>query len=404
MKNFLRKYIWLFLIVALAILFPQSLSNQASLNMRMIIAGIGIDYINDKYNVTAEVILPSKSERGNGINAKVEFVSELADTVGAGVNAVSKKFGKIAELSHLEYVLIGDGFENKNIGGELDYFFRNFKLKNSIMLLACDGKSAKDTIKNIGGLDMGVALSMQKVYVANQENLNSIAKTYVDFVRDSLSASGISVLDTLAFEEIQSEQNQSGEQEKENQKQAQMKILSPLKICKNGVFVGTIEDKNDVFAYYLYNQKSKSGNYQIENFSYGDTLNANINIRIDELTKQKIVNFDSSFPTIKLKLHFAEAHIDEIASKTLNSKLFSSYLDKDLQQAIIEKASADIKAQMHHLFDTCKANNIDIFELARECNSRENAKWQKYLSELKDRKNYLENCSFDVEVVFDKIR
>ena len=199
MKKFLRNNIWLFLIIALALLFPQSLSSQAELGMRMIISGVGIDYVDDKYEITAQVVLPAKSEKAGGINAKIGFVTEPAATIGEGVNAVSKKFGKIAEFSHLEYILIGEGFENKNLAGELDYFFRNFKLKNSIMLLSTEQSSAKETITKVGKLDMGVALSMQKIYYTNQENLNAISKTYVDFISESLSADGISVLDTLVF-------------------------------------------------------------------------------------------------------------------------------------------------------------------------------------------------------------
>ena len=395
MKKFLRNNIWLFLIIALALLFPQSLSSQAELGMRMIISGVGIDYVDDKYEITAQVVLPAKSEKAGGINAKIGFVTEPAATIGEGVNAVSKKFGKIAEFSHLEYILIGEGFENKNLAGELDYFFRNFKLKNSIMLLSTEQSSAKETITKVGKLDLGVALSMQKIYYANQENLNAISKTYVDFISESLSADGISVLDTLVFEE---------EEADGQTKQSQMKILSPLKIYKNGEFAAKIEDENDIFAYYFYNRKSKSGNMQLENFSFGDVLNANINIRIDDFKKHKSVNLDVGFPTLSIKFDIIESHIDEIAGKSINAKLFTNYLDKDLQTAIITEAQNKLKNQLYALFEKCKQNNIDIFGVAREYNRYAKQDWQNYLDGLANKEHYLQNCNLDIEVEFDKLR
>lgn len=404
MKKFLRKYIWLFLMVALLLLFPQSMSTQAALNMRMIISGIAIDCADGQYELTAQVVLPSKSQEQSGINAKIDFVSAKGKTIGEAIVGVSSKFGKVAEMSHLEYIMIGQGFENKNIAGELDYFFRNFKLKNSFMLIASNSVPAKETIQKIGKLDMGVALSMQKIFITYQENSNAVAKTYVDFISETFSESGISVVDTLDFEKEESSEQQPNSQSQEQSQVPQIMLLSPIKICKNGQLVGEIADKNHVLAYYFCCKCAKSGNFQFDEFSYGEVNNAKINIRLDNYCCSHSVDFGGTYPLHKIKINISEAHIDEIASDGLNKKIYTPFLDKDLQQAIIERAKNEIKQKIYSLFDWAKENNIDIFNTATIAFRTNPNKWKNFVKSLENKQDYLAVCDLDVEVNFDMIR
>ena len=389
MKAFLRKNIWLFLIIALALLFPQSLSTQAELNTRMIISGIGIDFGDDNYEITAQVILPSAQQKSSGINAKIDFVSSNAQTLAQGISEISNKLGKTAELSHTEYILIGDGIENKNLVGELDYFFRNFKLKNSIMLLSST-KPAKETMKNIGKLDMGAALSMQKIFISSQDNMGAIAKTYVDFINQTYKPSATSQIDTLDFEEDQGDS-------------AKIQLNSPVKLFKNGVFVRKIEDKNQIIAFYLCNKHSKSGNYQLKNFSFGDAFSCNINIRIDQYSCRKNVTFDT-YPVLKIDIKIAEAHIDELSTNSLNKNLYKSYLSKDLQEAIISFAQNKIKQDIYSLFEMCKTIDYDIFEIETLCYNKDKNKLAEYKNGLDEHTTFLDNVQLDVSVDFDIFR
>jgi hypothetical protein len=84
--------------------------------------------------------------------------------------------------------------------------------------------------------------------------------------------------------------------------------------------------------------------------------------------------------------------------------LFSSYLDKDLQTAIIEKAQTKLKEQLYELFEKCKEQNIDIFDVASACKHYKNDEWQTYLAGLENKNEYLQNCNLNVEIEFDKIR
>ena len=119
MINFLKKHVWLFILVFLAALFPESLSDQAKLNMRVIITGIGIDYSDDKYNITSQVVLPQNGSESGGISAHTTYVKADGETISEALHQVSYKLGKVAEFSHVEFVLIGESMRQFNLAGSL---------------------------------------------------------------------------------------------------------------------------------------------------------------------------------------------------------------------------------------------------------------------------------------------
>ncbi|MBQ8468402.1 MAG: hypothetical protein IJ542_01450 [Clostridia bacterium] len=362
----------------------------------MIISGIGIDFDGTNYQITAQAVLPSSNSKESGINAQVDHVSASAETISQAMSEISNKFGKNAELSHTEFILLGNQIENKNIVGELDFFFRNFKLKNSIMLLTCE-KSAKETIEKIGKLDMGVALSLQKIFISEEENMHSLNKSYVEFVIDSFKPSATSQIDTLEFEDT--EENES----KEKQSKAKLKLNTPIKLFKNGVFTSKIEDKEMINAFYLCNKKSRSGNIQLKNFSFGDAINANINLRIDNIKTKKYVTFGDN-PTLHVDIKIVEASIDEISTKGMNKNLYRSVIQKDLQQAIINAAQEKITNGIYELFNYTKSINYDIFGVENLASMFNLDEWNNYIQKLDGKSKLLENVSIDISVEFDKFR
>ena len=403
MKQFLRKYIWVFLIIVLALLFPQSLTDQAELNMRMIVTGIALDYSQDNYNITAQVILPSTNSSSGGINAKISFVSAQGKTVSEGVQQISYKLGKLPELSHLEYLVVGESLNNINIASGLDYFFRNYKIKNSIMLLSANG-SAEEVLKKTANLELGVALSIQKMYLASENSMSAYANNYVDFVIDSYSQSGISLLDTFEITDSNNSQNNSNNQENQNSSGANLEMYSPLSVYKQGLFMNKIEDKNQIVGYYFINPKSKSGNFHIDNFNYGDIYNANINLRIDQLSRNFYTSVDNGTINHKIKITIDECHIDEIAASSINDKLYMSVLDKDTELAILEAFKQKIKDNIYSLFSNMKNLNIDIFKVADNAARHNKQKWQDYITNLSSPEDYVQNINLSVEVEFNQVK
>lgn len=404
MKQFLRKYIWVFLIIVLAMIFPQSLTDQAELNMRMIVTGIALDYSDDKYDITAQVILPSSKVSSGGINAQVSFVSAQGKTISEGVQQISYKIGKLPELSHLEYIVVGKSLNDINIASSLDYFFRNYKIKNSIMLLSAN-ENAGEILKKTSKLELGVALSIQKMYLASESSMSAYTNNYVDFVIDSYSTSGISVLDTFEITEKNSSKDSSSKsEESQSSGEANIEMYSPLSVYKKGLYVDKIEDKNQIIGYYFTNFKSSSGNFHIDGFSYGDIQNANINLRIDQLSRKLFTTIKDGKINHTIKIVIDESHIDEIAASSINKKLYMSVLDKDTELAIVKAFQEKIKDNIYSLFENMQSKNIDIFKIADNAERYNKQEWQNFISNLSNPEEYIKNISLSVEVEFNQIK
>ncbi len=454
MLDFIKKHLWLFLVVALLLLFPQSLTDQARLNMRVIITGIGIDYKDDKYIVTSQIVLPSSGSESGGISAHINYITAEGDSVSEGVQKVSYKIGKVAELSHIEFILVGKTMQDHNIASSLDYFFRNYKLKNSVMLLGCNN-DAKEEIQKTSSLELSVALGMQKVYTSNEASLNGIAKSYVEFINDTYSASGTSVLDTLeiitgssnsdsqsdtssgdASGDSQSSGGQSSTGTEGQQGSASsgsggqssassgsssgqssdsgspsssggsqggnIAIQTPLLLYKRGNLVGKIEDKDAILGYYYTLKNSNTGNIFITDFSYAEAQNANINIQIDRMKKSNKINFINGKPVHEINIKITEAKIDEIASKTLNNTELYKTMKPDMQAEILKAASQKIESFVTKAFIIAKEQNFDVFSSATLANKFKYGDYQNYITTFGE-ENFVKDLSVIVNVTFDNV-
>lgn len=423
MLKFIKKYAWIMFLAFLLILFPQSLSDQAKLNMRVIITGVGVDYVDGQYQVTSQIVLPANGTESGGISAHINYLSASGDTISDGIQKVSYKLGKLAELSHMEFILLGETMKDHNIASALDYFYRNFKLKNSIMLLTCTG-SAKESIFKTKELELGVALSLQKIYISNETSLNGIETSYVDFISESYSTSGCSVIDSFVISTAQdtgsqstsgsgsssstASQSSSGQTSNSgsgtsSSESAKMRTKTPLILFKNGKFSGKIEDENQVLGYYFSNKKSKTGNIFLNGFSFGDIQNANINLRIDNMRKSHSISYENNKIVHTININITDVKIDEIAPIEASNLSQYKQLPKSTQDQILKEASQKIKGLVNSTFLCCQQQNFDIFKTADLCYKVNPNKWQNFISKLDNPNNYINNVSVVVNVNFDRI-
>ncbi len=416
MLKLLKKHTWIFIIIFLLLLFPQSLTDQAKLNMRVIITGIGVDFVDGKYQITSQLILPNNGTQSGGINAHISYITASGTSISDCVQVTSYKIGKFTELSHIEFILVGETMKEHNLASSLDYFFRNFKLKKSVMLLTCFG-TAKEAIHKTSNLELGVALSLQKIYISHETSQCAVATTYVDFISEINSTSGTSVVDTFIISTSSDEQS-SSEQSSESEgaesgsssesssaipESAKIKVNTPLILFKNGTFAGKIEDEEAVWGYYYANLKSTTGNIIVNDFSYGDAQNANINLRIDRMTKSHKIEMVNNKPVHIITLNINEAKIDEIAPQhSANSNLYH-YLSKDMQEAILKSATERIKSLINKTFSTCQEQNFDIFKTADYCYKFKNKEWQNFINTTDNPEEYVKDISLVVSVNFDQV-
>ncbi len=209
MGRFFRRHTWLIVLLAFLCLFPQALTSQARLNNRVLITGLAIDKTDRGYLVTAQTVFPSAGSESGGEGAELNFISEEGVSITESIKKLSYNIGKIAGLSHMNFLLISDSiFEDENVSTTLDYFLRDQHLPNSIMLLYCKG-SAQEQLQKTKNLELSVGLGLQKIYIYKESSLNSKMVTLQDFISDSLDPSKVSIVPQLNITEAQSGENTS---------------------------------------------------------------------------------------------------------------------------------------------------------------------------------------------------
>ena len=139
MIRYFKRHAWLFALIAFLLLFPQALSSQARLNNRVLITGLALDKVENGYEITAQVVMPTSGSESGGEGANLNFITETGASLVEGIKKISYNIGEIAGLSHTNFIILGESLFDDNIIADLDYFIRDATLPNSMMLLFCEG-------------------------------------------------------------------------------------------------------------------------------------------------------------------------------------------------------------------------------------------------------------------------
>ena len=195
-KRIFKRHIGVIILLVLLLVFPSSVSNQAKLNMRIIVTGIAIDKVDDEYEVTAQVVKNTPGTETPGTSATIELVSDKAPTISLAMSKLSYKAGKVAAFSHTSFVILGKSvYESEGVKC-LDYFIRDKIIKASTMLLFAEDK-ASDQIKKTKDIELSVGLGLQKVFLYKERESDGLMTTILDFLKNSENFSQTAVASTI---------------------------------------------------------------------------------------------------------------------------------------------------------------------------------------------------------------
>ena len=181
MKRFFKNHVALIIIIIVVFAFPTSLSNQARLNMRVVVTGLAIDKKDDEFEVTAQIVKTSPGNESGGISAEVNFLSDTDKTLLGAISKLSYKAGKVSAFSHTNFLIIGEELaKTENLNSSLNYFLRDRIIKNTALVLFSEGK-AGDEIKKTKDVELSVGLGLQKVYLFKVEKVMELCSLFLIF-------------------------------------------------------------------------------------------------------------------------------------------------------------------------------------------------------------------------------
>ena len=116
------------------------------LNDLAIISGIGIDYENDEYIVTYE-ILSTKKEGETSASSSTYNVTSNGKTVVEAFSNNGNLMDKVPYFEHVDVVVISEDIAKNNLKEVGEYIIRTSKLRNESFLAIATNSSAKDVIE-----------------------------------------------------------------------------------------------------------------------------------------------------------------------------------------------------------------------------------------------------------------
>lgn len=134
------------IVTILLILLSTSCYNYTELNDLAIVSAIGIDYQNNSYHVTIQVVNTKKTDENENNNG---FDIYEADglTIKDAIKNISLICPKKIYLSHLEILIYGEGIAKKGINDTLDYLLRDNNIRGDFYIFIAKNNKANNILK-----------------------------------------------------------------------------------------------------------------------------------------------------------------------------------------------------------------------------------------------------------------
>lgn len=152
------------IIVILSILLLTSCSNYTDINDLAIISGMAIDYEDDLFKLTTQLIINDKESKIMIFNTKAKSISEA-------MREISKLSNKELFISHLKVLVLSDKLIESNVN-YYDYFLRNSKSKMNFYTFIANSEDIEEVFKQYTDLD-GSSMYLDKMMEFNQSIFSS---------------------------------------------------------------------------------------------------------------------------------------------------------------------------------------------------------------------------------------
>ena len=411
MIAFLRKHTWVFIVICAVAVFPQALTTQAVLNMRILVTGVAIDKKEDSFYVTAQVIRPQAGSVGGGEGAKVGFVEAEGPTLATAMQKIGYKVGKTVGFSQLNFIMIGESVAQENLLLELDYLYRDITINPAVMLLLCDGE-AKESIQKTEKLELDIAFGLQKAFIYKQSALNGIATPIRDVYNEYFNPSQSTLISYIMFEDKTNSASSgqtgggessggeggasSGASSQADKKNEEIMYFNPIGIVKNGTVVGKIEDVNAIMGVLLANKKTYEGVLYLQDVEGENGETGDVSILVREKKYSTRAYFSNGKPVFEMNISMDKVLVKEISTDKVFQESylsFVSYITNNLTNVI----QNEIQMRIEKALEEGKAYDADIFQMANKFYAYHPKEWEAYI-EQNSFTHFLNNVEVKINV------
>ena len=399
----------LFLImgIVLSIFFFSNDYSLIDIEKIAIVVAIGIDEIDDGYEVTAQIAVPQTNETISASNDAM--LTARGKTVFEAIENVGEISGWHEKLSFCDTIILGRAVAEKSATSIIDYLLLSERFENSTLVVVSD-TTAKDILLATTPLDAISSFALKKIVLKNEwmtdpvnvTNVKKFAVTHysksnsaflpvVKIVKgDSKGKEGASSAVTASTGGVEGEDGGSGGSGGSGNSGGKKKEDEPvvfdansLALFSDGKYVCTI-DKSHSRIFNLLQGPVR------ESFLETECDGEKYFLKVDANKKSVKVAFDGA-PTVKYYLKLKVGLVDSTEEFSLDKKDDSN----TVPEKILKKTEQDVRSEIEALHRTVCENDCDILGFKDYVYKFKNDKFDDFnripLSAL--------GCDIDVEIV-----
>ena len=430
LKKVFRYKTFYVMLVIILIFLPTTLYMPSQAQSRAIVTAIGIDKVDDLYEVTLAMITPKNGGQVAGGNM---VDSGTGDSVSIAMQNLSINLGKVIGLQHCSFIIISDAVFQEDVTGVLDYFIRSNNLTADAHLINCP-KSAKALITEGASASTTSIATMNDIVQFNNDYLYSEAVTIYEFYNRYLSPSGSVFVPILELEGEENKkdstdisQKSSGESKQSSSNDSQggssntdssndsdnettsggknestgkagnssrLKSNGKCAIVKKGVKLREISEEERI-ALNVINEGKGNSVIPIYNFSEGGIHDADMYYQLVEKNSSIKGYFKDGKPTIKFTIRLL-VKLDEIRMHGVDTEGVSA-LTSYMSPRVENNLKSNLNKYILDLTDNLKKDNADILFVYDNLNRFHNREFKEFLDTI-DSEEYMRHIEFETDI------
>ncbi len=441
-KSLWKNSLWIFLVVMTAILIPSTISLHAQTEDRSVVIAVGIDKLAEKqFELSAEIIVPRYETT---YNQDAQVISAVGRNTSEAFANLSLQVGRIIGLSHCSAVIIGDSMKDENIIPLVDELLRSKRANFNAQLIYTTDK-ARDVLQKAVEIDTSFNQSLNEIVQFNDKLVNAKNVLLSDFYKTYYQGYGANFVPVISLseneyegvsagdsqqgggggesssqglgdsksEESQSDQSSSGSQsgssgsstEGGQSKGSEKKYLSnngKTAIYQKGKLIRILEP-NEVMGFGLLTNESNRGALVVSDVNDELLHDAELTFSIRNRMATRTLKFSKN-GTPRLYYSFVIAcRLEQISDNELVSWKVVNDTHEFLTPTVAHKLEDMLKSHCTEAINLSKEMKLDLFDVYKDFDRFEHAKWQKYLQSLDEPASYIENVEFFVDFVINDV-
>lgn len=200
----LKQRMLIFAIILISLFFPILANNEGQVSLRTLITSMGVDKIEDGYEVSAQIFTPTKQSF-----SPKEIISERGPTIGSIVEALIIKTGRLGIENTCSLLILGADLAKDNVMEVLDYFLRKNVISWSAVV-AIGEKSALETLKGLNKLEQNSNVDWSDFLSISEKGFDRAPTDLRHFAKGIYGLTNTAHTIVIGLEETEQEDSQKG--------------------------------------------------------------------------------------------------------------------------------------------------------------------------------------------------